>query len=233
MISVVPPARRPRCDDDCWFHHSYRSALALADDLAAAWAAVADDPTVDVGGVADRHIAGARVGRAMCVRLGRMFGHRVPATVVPCAMSVRAVRDGRELRYDADDHLLLITDRAFVDLGLARCRSALPAIAPVACAERVVGWPAESTVLLVIVGDVTVRYRLADHAAYRRSPLWRRTNREWNPILERVGAEIDRLWKVRGAYSSRPPLGVLAGVADRAADEVGADTSAAAQPGGR
>jgi hypothetical protein len=160
-----------------------------------------------------------------------MFGHRVPVTVVPCAISVSAVRDRRELRYDADDHVVLVTGRAFVDLGLARCRSAVPDAPAVACAERVVGWPTESTVLFLIVGDVTVRYRLADHSAFQRSPLWRRTNRDWSPILERVGTEIDRLWEVRGAYWGRPPLDVLAAVAVLTADALGADAAATAQPG--
>ncbi len=53
----------------------------------------------------------------MRVRLGGMFCHRVPVTV-PCAISMSAVFDGRELRYD--DHLVLVTDGAFVDLGPAR-----------------------------------------------------------------------------------------------------------------
>ena len=169
----------------------------------------------------------------MCVRLGRMFGHRVPVTVVPCAISVSEVRDGRELRFAADDHIVFVTGRAFVDLGLARCRSAVPDVPAVACAERVVGWPTESTVLFLIVGHVTVCYHLADHTEYRRSPLRRRTNRDWSPILERVGTEIDRLWEVRGGCWGRPPLDVLAAVAALTADEVGADAAATAQPGAR
>jgi hypothetical protein len=129
--------------------------------------------------------------------------------------------------------LVLVTGRAFVDLGLARCRSTVPDAPAVACAERVVGWPTESTVLFLIVGDVTVRYRLADHSAFRRSPLWRRTNRDWSPIVERVGAEIDRLWVVRRGYWGRPPLDVLAAVAGLTPDEVGADAAATAQLGAR
>jgi hypothetical protein len=162
-----------------------------------------------------------------------MCGHRVPVIVGPCAISVSAVRDGRELRYDADDHLVLVTGRAFFDLGLARYRSAVPDVPAVACADRVVGWRTESTVLFLVVGDVTVRFHLADHSAFRRSPLWRRTNRDWTPVLERVGSEIDRLWEVRRAYWGRPPLDVLAGVAGLTTDEVGADAAATAQPGGR
>ena len=67
---------------------------------------------------------------------GRMCGHRVPVIVGPCAISVSAVRDGRELRYDADDHLVLVTGRAFFDLGLARYRSALPIGSSTRCGLR-------------------------------------------------------------------------------------------------
>jgi hypothetical protein len=138
-------------------------------------------------------------------------------------MSATALRGGHEVRLAAADHLLLITDRAVLDLGLARCAT-LPGIPPVACAERTVPWPHESASLELIVADVTLRYRLADHGTYRRSPLWRRTNREWDPVFERVHDHMDRLWSERGAYWSRPPLDVLVGLSD------GDDVTPAARP---
>ena len=203
-------ASPPRCHDECSSQKAYRSALAVADDLATAWAAVSADPSVDVGDIAERHVAGARIGRAMCAQLGTS-GHRMPSTVVPCRMSVTS-SCGREMRLAVDDHLLLITDRAVLDLGLARFQAA--GLPPVVCAERTSPWPDQAGSLEVVVADLTLRYRPTDHRVHRRSQVWRRTNRDWKPVFERLHDHMSRLWSERGPYWSRPPLGVHAAVGD-------------------
>src|SRR4051812_23399294 len=81
-----PPTRPP----DCHCHALYWSGFHVASDLVDAWHTVAARPVVDVAGPGERHIAGARLGRAMFVRLGSLLGHRTPTSVVSCTVSVTA-----------------------------------------------------------------------------------------------------------------------------------------------
>jgi hypothetical protein len=203
--SVVDVSWPPTCPPDCHCHALYRSGFHVASDLVDAWHTVAARPDVDVGDPAERHIAGARLGRAMFVRLGSPLGHRSPTSVVSCAVSVTADGDERPA-FEAVDHLLLVTDRAIIDLGLAaRCRSVVTFPSRIII-ERLGEWPAgpESQDTLRLRGfDVTVLYRPNDDVSYRRSSLWRRTNRQWESVLDRLDLECMQLLRDSGPYYAR------------------------------
>lgn len=92
----------------CPYHRAERAAVAIAADRADAWGTIADD----VAPAADRHIAGARVGRMMCTQFRSWFGHPMPATVVPCTVSIVSRNGSPQVLHEAADHLLLVTDRA-------------------------------------------------------------------------------------------------------------------------
>src|SRR3954468_6072914 len=78
--SVVDVRWAPTCPTDCRCHALFRSGFHVASDLVDAWHTVAARPDVDVGDPGERHIAGARLGRAMFVRRGSLLGHRTPTS---------------------------------------------------------------------------------------------------------------------------------------------------------
>jgi hypothetical protein len=103
-----------------------------------------------------------------------------PTSVVSCAVSVTANGDERPA-FEALDHLLLVTDRAIIDLGLAaRCRSVLTfhrASSSSASGNGRLG-PSRGHAASLLRRDGAVPAER--RRRYRRSPLWRRTNRQWS-----------------------------------------------------
>jgi hypothetical protein len=191
MTELVPPMATPGPWDGPSRHHLYRNMLAAVEDLATAWHHVIDTGAVDVGDPADRHIAAARLARMLCARHRKRYGHAIPVSVAPCAV---AVVDGRnDTKWQTHDHLLVVTDRAVADLGLAARCPIRPL--PTLVAGRPATWTTHADLLMFHnrSANVTVTYLGHDRHTYRGNELWRRTNAEWADVAERLQDEYDRV----------------------------------------
>jgi hypothetical protein len=208
---VVDTSWTPPCQNDCSHLTLFRASLHMVVEMVDAWNMVVATDGLDVGDPGERHIAGARVIRTMCVRARHKFGHPMPASVVPCAVSV--ISDESVQPFEADDHLVVVTGRAVADVGLAaRCAPMLADHVPIVI-ERVGAWPSprytaalefeQGYPLQIGRPGVTVTYRPNANYSYRRSPLWRRTNRGWEEVLGALNAACDDLFQQRGSHASR------------------------------
>ena len=206
MTELVPPMIRPEPTDSTHHHILYRNMLAAIEDFAAAWHQVVDIDNVDVGDPSERHIAAARLGRMFAARYRKLYGHPIPVSVVPCAVAV--LHNQLDCRWDVGDHVLLVTDRAVADLGLAaRCPS-MPI--PEFVIERPLDWIDRAEFLMYRTAEVTITYVAHDRHTHQRAELWQRTNAAWADAAGRLQAEYDRLLneRVRREWEGGRPRGM-------------------------